>query len=170
MRLAGAQGFQTPAVGPETGLGTGCGSPDARRASRQVACLLPDDDHSLRLVPDDNRHVMIAITPGALCLSVDVLTQLGQGRAVTLVPQRAEITTQEAADCLNVSRPFVVALMNSRSCRRERLAPAAAWPLKTGSASTSQTAPGAARRWTNWRASTRNSGSEPTAPARRPPH
>ena len=83
----------------------------ARDAGRQLARLLPDDAGSLRLVTDDNRHEMIAIPPGALRLFVDVLTQLGQGRAVTLLPQRAELTTQEAADYLNVSRPYVVGLI-----------------------------------------------------------
>jgi excisionase family DNA binding protein len=83
----------------------------ARDAGRQLARLLPDDAGSLRLVTDDNRREMIAIPPGALRLFVDVLTQLGQGRAVTLLPQRAELTTQEAADYLNVSRPYVVGLI-----------------------------------------------------------
>lgn len=86
----------------------------AREAGRQLARLLPgepDSTQPLRLVTDDNRHEMIAIPPGALRLFVDVLTQLGQGRAVTLVPQRAELTTQEVADYLNVSRPYVVGLI-----------------------------------------------------------
>jgi excisionase family DNA binding protein len=83
----------------------------AREASRQLARMLPDDALALRLVTDDNRHERIAIPPGALRLFVDVLTQLGQGRAVTLLPQRAELTTQEAADYLNVSRPYVVGLI-----------------------------------------------------------
>ena len=83
----------------------------AREASRQLARLLPDDALPLRLVTDDNRHEMISFPPGALRLFVDVLTQLGQGRAVTLLPQRAELTTQEAADYLNVSRPYVVGLI-----------------------------------------------------------
>ncbi len=83
----------------------------AREASRQLARMLADDALPLRLVTDDNRHEMIAIPPGALRLFVDVLTQLGQGHAVMLLPQRAELTTQEAADYLNVSRPYVVGLI-----------------------------------------------------------
>lgn len=58
-----------------------------------------------------HHHEMIAIPPGALRLLVDVLTQLGQDRAVTVLPQNAELTTQEAADYLNVSRPYVVSLI-----------------------------------------------------------
>jgi hypothetical protein len=77
----------------------------AREASRQLARMLADDALTLRLVTNDNRHEMIAIPPGALRLFADVLTQLGQGHAVTLLPQRAELTTQEAADYLHVSRP-----------------------------------------------------------------
>ena len=89
----------------------------AREASRQLARLLPagGDDAAtapaLRLVTDDKQHEMIAIPPGALRLMVDMLTQLGHGRAVTVLPHNAELTTQEVADYLNVSRPYVVKLI-----------------------------------------------------------
>lgn len=88
-------------------------SADAREASRQLARLLPKARGPLKLVTDDNRHEMISLPPAALRLLVDLLTQLGQGRAVTIVPQRAELTTQEVADYLNVSRPYVVKLIES---------------------------------------------------------
>lgn len=55
---------------------------------------------------------MIAIPPGAVRLFVDVLTQIGQGPAVTILPKKAELTTQEVADYLNVSHPYVVKLID----------------------------------------------------------
>jgi excisionase family DNA binding protein len=44
-------------------------------------------------------------------LFVGMLNELAQGRAVTILPDDRELTTQEVADMLNVSRPYVVTLL-----------------------------------------------------------
>ena len=67
-------------------------------------------DAKIRLgVGDADRMLVLPRT--ALERLVEVLEGLGQGRAVSVVPFEREISTQEAADLLGVSRPYVVKLL-----------------------------------------------------------
>ena len=63
---------------------------------------------SLRLQREGQSDEAVMIPPTAFRLLKEVLTQMAQGKPVAIVGLDEELTTQQAADLLNVSRPFLV--------------------------------------------------------------
>ena len=52
------------------------------------------------------------VLPGhVLQILLDVLSEISKGNAISLIPHHQEVSTQEAASLLNVSRPFLVGLL-----------------------------------------------------------
>lgn len=90
-------------------------SPDdallAQESSRRLARFVAAKSKkplNLRIQPEDAPEETVSIPASAIRLLNDMLTQMAQGNAVALIPIHAELTIQQAADILNVSRPFLV--------------------------------------------------------------
>ena len=88
------------------------------RASRQLLAALekPGAPLSLRVV-DDSQEAPIELPAGAVSLLIEILEAMAAGRGVTIIPENAELTTAEAADLLNVSRPFLIGLLEQGAIR-----------------------------------------------------
>jgi excisionase family DNA binding protein len=86
----------------------------AEAASRMLSGRLGrKSDLKLRLADDRGGKEIITVPASAAELLVQILAEMAKGNAVTLAPIPAELTTQEAADLLNVSRPYLVDLLEA---------------------------------------------------------
>jgi excisionase family DNA binding protein len=88
---------------------------DVARAAEVRRTLEPTlaGDNALRVqITAAGRQVTtLELPPVVARLLMDILEETAAGHAVTLVPFEAEITTQQAAELLNVSRPYVVGMI-----------------------------------------------------------
>ncbi len=87
----------------------------ARDALPRVRRYLQEHPENPTVVPvvveDDGTELVLP--RAALELLAGVLAHMAAGRGVSVVPSHAELTTQEAADLLNVSRPHLIGLLNA---------------------------------------------------------
>jgi excisionase family DNA binding protein len=73
-------------------------------ASRKQSVVIEVSDHE---------NVHLEISPKIFRLLKEILLIMAQGKALSLIPSESEITTQQAAEMLNVSRPYLVKLLET---------------------------------------------------------
>jgi len=82
-----------------------------------------DRDESVRLqvVADDGEPATIALHRSLSELLTEILRVIGDGDAITFVPVHRQLSTQQAADLLNVSRPHVTKLLDRGDIPHEKI-------------------------------------------------
>lgn len=84
-------------------------------ASQKLSAVLQTNDEAqaINVLDKFGKTHEIIIPRSALVIMAEVLNQLGSGNYVSLTPIHAELTTQEGADLLNMSRPTFIKLLDS---------------------------------------------------------
>jgi len=86
----------------------------AKVGSQELSAVLESngDIQNFEVMGKKGETHSVQLPASAVQLMIEVLTQLGQGNSVNITPIHAELTTQEAADLLNMSRPTFIKLLD----------------------------------------------------------
>ncbi|HXL93325.1 MAG TPA: helix-turn-helix domain-containing protein [Streptosporangiaceae bacterium] len=87
----------------------------AERAARRIRDYLeghPDEDLIEALGEVGDQDALVIPRPTAIMFA-QILDLLAQGRGVQIIPKEVELSTQQAASLLNVSRPYLISLLES---------------------------------------------------------
>jgi excisionase family DNA binding protein len=84
---------------------------DSELAKTASRALVQTKNQAIRVALDDGKE--LTLPKSVTELLVRILTELSNGNMVNIMPIHAELTTQEAANHLNVSRPFLIKLLES---------------------------------------------------------
>ncbi len=84
----------------------------AKETSRLLAPRIRSSAPLSFRVLDASKEETLRIPASAVKMLVRILEEMARGNAVTLIPVHAELTTQEAADMLNISRPSLIQLLD----------------------------------------------------------
>ena len=86
------------------------------RSSGQILSHYAGMARPLKLrVREGGQEQPIELPAGAVDLLMHLLEAMAAGQGVTLIPEGAELTTVQAADVLNVSRPFLIKLLDQKA-------------------------------------------------------
>lgn len=83
----------------------------AKISSRTLSKYADADRVSLSLKGSNGEADDLVLPGHVIQILLDVLSEMSKGNAISLVPHHQEVSTQEAANLLNVSRPFLVNLL-----------------------------------------------------------
>jgi len=80
-----------------------------------------DEEVRLQVVAEDGKPATLALHSSLSGLLMEMLRVIGDGDALTLVPVHKQLSTQQAADLLNVSRPHLTKLLDRGDIPHEKV-------------------------------------------------
>jgi excisionase family DNA binding protein len=87
----------------------------AREAGQQLAKLAAlESPVEVKVVGKGAKGESLVLPASSLKLLADILQQMASGHGVAVLSVDAELSTQQAAEVLNVSRPFLIKLLDER--------------------------------------------------------
>ncbi|MBZ2181000.1 MAG: helix-turn-helix domain-containing protein [Acidobacteria bacterium] len=110
-----AQGTLTPTLPSEAE------SILAKETSRVLSARVQTADPLQFRMLDDPTGGTVKLPATAVQMLIHILEEMARGNAVTLIPVHAELTTQEAADMLNISRPSLIQLLDEGKIEYRRV-------------------------------------------------
>lgn len=83
----------------------------AKQSSRTLSKYASVDRVQMSISGSNGESDQFVLPGYVMQILLDVLSEMSNGNAISLIPHKQEVSTQEAANILNVSRPFLVKLL-----------------------------------------------------------
>ena len=93
----------------------------AKETSRVLAARVQTADPLQLRMLDDPTAGTVRLPATAVRMLIHILEEMARGNAMTLIPVHAELTTQQAAGMLNISRPSLIQLLDEGKIEYRRV-------------------------------------------------
>lgn len=92
------------------------------KVSSRVLSKFHSSERVTMSINSDSGDSETLILPGiAMQLLLDILSDISMGRAISVIPYEAELSTQQAANLLNVSRPYLIKLLENNEIKYRKV-------------------------------------------------
>jgi len=93
----------------------------AKESSRKLSEFHSADRVKLSIEGSNNETENFVLPGIVMQMLLDILSAFSQGNAISVIPYKAELSTQQAADLLNVSRPYLVKLLEEGKIKHTKV-------------------------------------------------
>lgn len=89
------------------------GRQDIETIKRVASDLAAHPDRNRYVLVDDTERVQMQLPASLMRVLLEAANQLAQGNSIAIIHYEQELTTQQAADLLSVSRPYLIKLLEN---------------------------------------------------------